>query len=79
MLYCTESSRNFKQEISQYYDINSADSSTQVESLNIPDFQRRSGRDINNVCPALRRRGRLARGAFEALGLLVSKNPDRIP
>ena len=47
------------------------------EIYKIPKFRRPlRRRDIENMFPVLRRRGRQTHGAFEALGLLANQNPE---
>jgi hypothetical protein len=45
---------------------------------NIPLFRRPTKKNIENIFPAFRRRERLAKNSFEALGLFAQKNPDRV-
>jgi hypothetical protein len=45
---------------------------------NVPPFRRPTKKNIENIFPAFRRRERLAKNSFEALGIFAQKNSDRV-
>lgn len=45
---------------------------------NIPKFRVPSGKDVQNVFPALRRREHIGKSSFEGLAAIAAKNPDKV-